>query len=74
MILGLNAPCLPGVVTRTAWVGKHPGLTESAFEKGGKSMKKYIAPEMMALSFAAEEAISAPLEGSNSFNDGELEW
>ena len=37
-------------------------------------MKKYIAPEMMALSFAAEEAISAPLDGSNTFNDGELEW
>ena len=37
-------------------------------------MKKYSAPEMMALSFAAEEAISAPLEDSNTFNDGELEW
>ena len=37
-------------------------------------MKKYIAPEMMALSFAAEEAISAKLEGSNTYNDGELEW
>ena len=42
--------------------------------KGGLRMKKYIAPELMALSFAAEEAISAPLEGSNTFNDGELEW
>lgn len=37
-------------------------------------MKKYIAPEMMALPFAAKEAIGAPLEGSNTFNDGELEW
>ena len=37
-------------------------------------MKKYNAPELMALSFAAEEAIGAPLEGSNTFNDGELEW
>ena len=37
-------------------------------------MKKYFAPEMMTLSFAAEEVISAPLEGSNTFNDGELEW
>jgi len=37
-------------------------------------MKKYIAPEMKALAFVAEEAISAPLEGSKLFNDGELEW
>lgn len=37
-------------------------------------MKKYIAPEMTALSFAAEEAISAPLVGSSTYNDGELEW
>ena len=37
-------------------------------------MKKYIAPEMKALAFAAEEAVAAPLEGSNTFNDGELEW
>ena len=43
-------------------------------KKGGLRMKKYIAPELMALSFAAEEAVSAPLEGSNTFNDGELEW
>lgn len=33
-------------------------------------MKKYIAPEMMDLSFIE----CAPLEGSNTFNDGELEW
>ena len=37
-------------------------------------MKKYIAPEMKALAFAAEEAISAPLEGSTVYNDAELEW
>ena len=37
-------------------------------------MKNYIAPEMKSLAFAAEAAISAPLEGSNTFNDGELEW
>lgn len=37
-------------------------------------MKKYIAPEMMSLSFAAEEAIGAPLAGSSTYNDGELEW
>lgn len=33
-------------------------------------MKKYIAPEMMDLDFIE----CAPLEGSNTFNDGELEW
>ena len=37
-------------------------------------MKKYIAPELMALSFAAEEAIAEKLDGSNTYNDGELEW
>ena len=37
-------------------------------------MKKYIAPEMESLTFAAMEAIGAPLEGSSTFNDGELEW
>jgi len=37
-------------------------------------MKKYVAPEMKALAFVADEAISAPLEGSKLFNDGELEW
>ena len=37
-------------------------------------MKKYIAPEMKALAFVAEEAVSAPLDGSNTYNDGELEW
>lgn len=37
-------------------------------------MKKYIAPGLETLSFAANEAISAQLEGSKTFNDGELEW
>ena len=37
-------------------------------------MKKYMAPELKALSFAAEEAISATLDGSKHFNDGELDW
>jgi hypothetical protein len=37
-------------------------------------MKKYIAPEVESMSFAAVEAVGAPLEGSNTFNDGELEW
>lgn len=37
-------------------------------------MKNYSAPEMFALSFAAEQAITAPVEGSNTYNDGELEW
>lgn len=34
-------------------------------------MKKYIAPEMQTLTFAAEEAI-AGLLGSNLFNDAEF--
>ena len=37
-------------------------------------MKKYFAPEMETLTFTSVNAISAPLEGSNTFNDGELEW
>ena len=37
-------------------------------------MMKYVAPEMMVLTFAIQEAISAPLSGSKTFNDGELEW
>lgn len=37
-------------------------------------MKKYIAPVMETLSFAANQAIGAELEGSKTFNDGELEW
>ena len=49
-------------------------ISTSFLTKGGLRMKKYIAPELMALNFAAEEAIGAPLEGSNTFNDGELEW
>lgn len=36
-------------------------------------MKEYIAPVAGSLSFAAEEAIGAPLEGSNTYNDGELD-
>ena len=45
-------------------------------EKGKErpDMKKYIAPEMETLSFASEDAITAPLDGSKTFNDGELEW
>ena len=35
-------------------------------------MKKYIAPELMALSFAAEEAIANGLLGSNLFNNAEF--
>ena len=34
-------------------------------------MKNYLAPELKALVFVA---VAAPLEGSNTFNDGELEW
>ena len=35
---------------------------------------KYIAPEMKVLAFTAEEAVAAPLTGSKTYNDGELEW
>lgn len=37
-------------------------------------MKKYTTPVMESLSFVSMEAISAELEGSKTFNDGELEW
>ena len=37
-------------------------------------MKTYITPEMKALAFISEEAIGAPLEGSDKYNNGELEW
>lgn len=38
-------------------------------------MKKYIAPEMVSLTFGVDETIAAPLpEGSKRFNDAELEW
>ena len=35
---------------------------------------KYVTPEMKVLAFAAEEAVAAALDGSKTFNDGELEW
>ena len=35
---------------------------------------KYIAPELKVLAFTAEESVAAPLTGSKTFNDGELEW
>ena len=40
-------------------------------------MNKYITPEMEALVFISEEAISAPLipgPSGKDTNDGELEW
>lgn len=37
-------------------------------------MKIYLTPELKTLFFFAEEVVAAPLEGSNTFNDGELEW
>ena len=37
-------------------------------------MKNYFSPELKALVFVAEEAVATPLEGSNTFNDGELDW
>lgn len=42
--------------------------------KEDTTMKKYIAPEMKALAFVAENAVAAPLPGSQ-FNDGQFgEW
>ena len=35
-------------------------------------MKKYMAPEMEALTFAAEEAVAGGVLPSNIFNDGEF--
>lgn len=35
---------------------------------------KYVTPELKVLAFASEEAVAAPLDGSKTFNDGELEW
>ena len=37
-------------------------------------MREYVSPELKALAFVAEEAISAEEVGSNTFNDGELKW
>lgn len=37
-------------------------------------MKKYVTPELKALAFVAEVPVAAPLVGSNTYNDGELEW
>ena len=37
-------------------------------------MKNYQAPELNVLTFVAEQAVAAPLDGSKLFNDGELEW
>lgn len=35
-------------------------------------MKKYMAPELEALTFGADEAIAWSSLGSNIFNDGEF--
>ena len=37
-------------------------------------MKNYTTPDMKVMAFVNEEAMAAPLEGSKTFNDGELEW
>ena len=37
-------------------------------------MKSYLSPRITLLGYAADEAVAAPLEGSKTFNDGELEW
>ena len=42
-----------------------------SWRKEDTCMKKYMAPEVETLTFAAEEAI-AGLSGSNLFNDGEF--
>ena len=74
MTLGLYAP-LPARYREAHNLGRHYlGLTTSLTQKGGFPMKKYTTPEMETLSLASEEAITAPLDGSKTFNDGELEW
>ena len=37
-------------------------------------MKNYQTPELQVLAYAMDTAITAPLDGSKLFNDGELEW
>ena len=37
-------------------------------------MKKYVAPAMETLAFTSVETIGTELDGSKTFNDGELEW
>ena len=37
-------------------------------------MKSYLSPQITVLGYALEEVVAAPLGGSNTFNDGELEW
>ena len=73
MILGDYAPlAYPALWTHS--LGRLSRFNRICMRKEKNSMKKYIAPEMESLSFAALEAIGAPLDGSNTYNDGELEW
>ena len=37
-------------------------------------MKSYLSPRITILGYASEEAVAAPMNGSKTFNDGELEW
>lgn len=37
-------------------------------------MKTYVAPEMNLITYVSVETIGTTLEGSNTYNDGELEW
>ena len=37
-------------------------------------MKPYANPVLETLYFAVQETIADDLEGSKTFNDGELEW
>ena len=37
-------------------------------------MKSYLSPALTVLAFTPGETVAAPLDGSKTFNDGELEW
>lgn len=37
-------------------------------------MKNYLSPELKIQTYSPEEAVAAELEGSKTYNDGELEW
>lgn len=55
------------------WTQWDPNV-QKFVRKERRSVKKYLAPEMEVVSFTAEEAVAAPLDGSKLFNDGELVW
>ena len=37
-------------------------------------MKTYLTPELKMVAYVAEDSVAAPLDGSKTYNDGELEW